>query len=165
MYHKIGKHPDGVEILLDHLRVHFERQPDEEACVLEAKEASDDELEAKHQEAVALTTILRVWSRMGRRYPVMGRNWCLVESWLAGPQRRRNRRIVSCGSLETAEGCPSVASDRRPQFIFGHDLSRGRRMPPRKLCGPDQRLFVFVLSWLQRERQFRVRAQPQQAER
>ena len=49
--------PNGVEILLNHLRVHFERQSDEEACLLKAKEAADDELEAKHQEAVALTTI------------------------------------------------------------------------------------------------------------
>ena len=66
----------GVEILLDHLRWHFEpidvsrqgrvaddfvgdfeRQPDEEVDVLEAKEANDDELEAKHQEAAAMMTI------------------------------------------------------------------------------------------------------------
>ena len=68
---------NGVEILLDHLRVHFERQPDEEACVLETKEASDDELEAKHQEAVALTTISEYGREWGEDIP----SWDEIGAW------------------------------------------------------------------------------------
>ena len=59
-----------VEILLDHLRLHFERQPEEDVDVLEAREASDDEFEAKHQ---ALTTIYRTAQKAGGQSAAMVR--------------------------------------------------------------------------------------------
>ena len=113
--------------------MHFEGQPEE--CVFEGKEASDDELEAKHQEDIPSWDEIVAW-------------------WKAG--------LLDPGALETAERCQLGASDRGTQFIFSHNMSRegrgeeeggtGRRggrgeegsMPPRKFGGQDQRLFVFV---------------------
>ena len=94
----------GVKILLDHLRWHFapidvfrhgkvaddfisdfERQPDEEVDVLEAKEASDDELEAKHQgelqgNAPVHTTSHDLRQNGGERGEVIP-SWDGIDAW------------------------------------------------------------------------------------
>ena len=129
--------------------------------MVEPRSATMECARAYHQQGYTA-----VWWRTERSYPILRRNRGLVGGWLAGPKRRRNRRIVSCGALVTAEVCQLGASDRGTSFISGHNLSWRRSMPPRKLCGQDQQLFVLVFSWLRRRRrQFRIRTHSQQAER
>ena len=68
--------------------------------------------------------------------------------WTPAKAKPKDRLMWSAGdSRRLSIG----ASDRGPQFIFGHNMSQWTSMHPRKLCVPDQRLFDFMLSWPQRE--------------
>ena len=115
--------PKGVEILLDHLRLHFERQPDEEADVFES---------CMPPAMIYGSMVVNgaKFSHHGTKSRLGGTLAC----WTPAKAKPKDRLMWGAGeSRRLSIG----ASDRGTSAICGHNLSWWRSMPPRKLCGQD----------------------------
>ena len=120
--------PKGVEILLDHLRLHFERQPDEEADVFES--------------CMPPTMIYGSMVVNGAKFSHHGTKSRLggtLACWTPAKAKPKDRLMWGAGeSRRLSIG----ASDRGPSAICGHNLSWWRSMPPRSQLASSARSVV-----------------------